>query len=229
MKRIAVPTRSAEEWKRLLAQPDLHWKAGYFAMTLALSWEAAHPSAPAEVLAALDASGDTRLRDRSLVLAVPEWQVDLPGGRRPSQTDLLALMRGSGGLVALAVEGKVDEPLGPTVGDKRSEHSAGVDERLDWLIALLGLGSSCPDTVRYQLLHRTASAVLAAQEFDAAAAVMLIHSFSPTRMWFGDFVAFAELFGVTPGLDEVVYVGEYGGIPLWIGWCCGDQRFREMV
>jgi hypothetical protein len=226
LKRIVVPSQSADDWKRLLAKPDLHWKPGYSAMTLAQSWEAAHPSAPAEVVAALETAGDNRLHALSLVLAVPEWQVDLPGGRRPSQTDLLTLMRGQDGLVALAVEGKVDEPLGPTVGEKRGEHSDGVDERLDWLLALLEI-RTCPDAVRYQLLHRTASAVLAAREFDASAAVMLIHSFSPTRMWFGDFVAFARLFDVAPGVDEVVSLGDRGGIPLWIGWCCGDQRFRE--
>ncbi len=228
MKRIVVPTESAEDWKRLLAKPDLHWKAGYSAMTLARSWETAHPSAPPEVIAVMDGTGDSRLRDLALVLAVPEWQVDLPGGRRPSQTDLLALMRGEHGLVVVAVEGKVDEPLGPTVGDKRQEDSAGVNQRLAWLIDYLGM-DGCPDGVRYQLLHRTASAVLAAREFDASAAVTLIHSFSPTRMWFDDFTAFAALFGATPEVDELVAVGEVDGIPLWIGWCCGDERFRERV
>ena len=228
MKRIVVPTQSAEDWRRLLAKPDLHWKPGYSAMTLAQSWESAHPSAPPEVLATLDTADDPRLHDLSVVLAIPEWQVDLPGGTRPSQTDLLVLMRGATGLVAVAVEGKVDEPLGPTVGDKRREASAGVNERLGWLIGFLGL-ESCPDAIRYQLLHRTASALLAAQEFDASAAVMLIHSFSPTRLWFEDFADFAGLFGVTPGVDELVPVGNFDGIPLWIGWCCGDQRFRERV
>lgn len=223
-----MPTRSAEDWKRLLAKPDLHWKPGYSAMTLAQSWESAHPAAPPEVLATLDSAHDPRLTDLSIVLAVPEWQVDLPGGTRPSQTDLLVLMRSASGLVTLAVEGKVDEPLGPTVGDKRREASAGVNERLDWLIGFLRL-ESCPNRIRYQLLHRTASALLAAREFDAMAAVMLVHSFSPMRLWFEDFVVFAGLFGVSPGVDELVPVGDFGGIPLWIGWCCGDQRFRERV
>lgn len=228
MKRIVVPTHSAEDWKRLLAKPDLHWKLGYSAMTLAQSWESAHPSAPPEVLATLDSAHDARLTDLSVVLAVPEWQVDLPGGTRPSQTDLLVLMRSPSGLVTLAVEGKVDETLGPTVGDKRHEASAGVNERLDWLIGFLRL-ESCPNRIRYQLLHRTASALLAAREFDAMAAVMLVHSFSPMRLWFDDFVEFAGLFGVAPGVDELVLLGDFGGIPLWIGWCCGDERFRERV
>lgn len=111
-----------------MAKPDLHWKAGYSAMTLALSWEAAHPHVPDEVSAALGSTGDSELDGLELLLAIPEYQVDLPGGQRPSQTDVLALMRGKHGLVAVAVEGKVDEAFGPTVEEKRVDSSAGVTE-----------------------------------------------------------------------------------------------------
>jgi len=91
-------------------------------------------------------------------------------------------MRGPAGLVALAIEGKVDEPFGPTMGERRTDPSRGVAERIEWLVGRLGAGS-VPDGIRYQLLHRTASALLIAQQFDAAAAVMLVHSFSPTSRW----------------------------------------------
>lgn len=228
MKRIVVPTRSSEDWKRLLAKPDLHWREGYSAMTLAQSWEAAHPQAPSEITHTLNASGDPLLTDLGLVLAIPEYQVDLPGGTRPSQTDVLALMRGKRGLVAVAVEGKVDEAFGPTVGEKRAEHSAGVDERLAWLSGLLRLGE-VPSGIRYQLLHRTASALLIAREFDAAAAAMVVHTFSPTGMWFDDFAAFASLFGAAVEPGRAVALGEFDGVPLFIGWAVGDQRFRGRV
>lgn len=228
MKRIVVPTEGAEDWKRLLAKPDLHWREGYSAMTLAQSWEAAHPSAPPEVERALGSSRDPLLMDLSLLLAIPEYQVDLPGGQRPSQTDVLALMRGREGVVAVAVEGKVDEPFGPTVGEKRSEQSTGVDERLAWLIDFLDLGE-CPDAIRYQLLHRTASALLVAQQFDAKAAVMLVQSFSPTGLWFDDFSAFAALLGADAAVDAVSRVEREDGLPLFIGWCRGDERFRTRL
>lgn len=225
MKRIVIPTQSPEDWKRLLAKPDLHWKVGYSAMTLALSWEAAHPSVPPEIAAAFDSAGDGALAGLELLLAIPEYQVDLPGGQRPSQTDVLALARGEVGLVAIAVEGKVDEAFGPTVGEKRAEASAGVNERLAWLIDRLGL-ESVPDAVRYQLLHRTVSALLVAGQFDATAAVMLVHSFSPTGRWFDDFAAFVALFGCQAQVGNVVRIGEHVDIPLYVGWCKGDQRFR---
>jgi hypothetical protein len=87
-KRIYVPTQSYEDWQRLLAQPDLHWKEGYSAMTLARSWEAADPQGfPPEVAATLATTDDPVLQDLSMLIALPEYQVALPGGDRASQTD----------------------------------------------------------------------------------------------------------------------------------------------
>jgi hypothetical protein len=213
---IFVPTRSADDWKHLLAQPDLHWKPGYSAMTLARAWEHAATSGfPSEILAAILTANRPDWATMRLLLAIPEYKVPLPGGSRPSQTDLVALARAERGLVAFAVEGKVDESLGPTVGEKRHENSDGVNERLAFLHDVLGLAAPVPDSIRYQLLHRAVSAVQIAQDFAAESAVMLVHSFSPSHRWFEDFTAFARLF-----------VGVRGGVPLYLGWCVGDQRFR---
>jgi len=225
VKRIFVPTDSAEDWKRFLAK-EHHWRAGYSAMSLAQSWESAHPSLPQEVVDALATSGDPLLEDPSLVLAIPEYQIDLPGGRRPSQTDVLALVRSRAGLVAVAVEGKVDEAFGPTLGERRSDPSTGVAQRISWLQGRLGL-SDVPDAIRYQLLHRTASALLAAEQFDATCGVMLVQSFSPTDMWFDDFAAFAALLGVDASIGTTGRATVPGETPLFLGWCKGDQHFRQ--
>jgi len=227
MSRIFVPTSSAEDWQRLLAKPDLHWKAGYSAMTLAKAWEAAGDGGfPPEVRRTLATSDRPGVEDLRLLLAIPEYEVPLPGGRRPSQTDLMVIARGESGLVVIAVEGKVDESLGPTVGEKRAERSRGVDERLEYLQAMLEL-PDCPDHVRYQLLHRTVSALVVAREFGAGIAVMLVHSFSPTGKWFPDFQAFAHLFGKSAEPDRLLSLGDRAGIALHIGWCVGDQSFRS--
>ena len=223
---ILVPTTSAEDWKSLLAKPDLHWKLGYSAMTLARAWEASRTRGfPPEVDAMLRTSGRLDWNAVRLLLAIPEYQVPLPGGERPSQTDLMVLARGAGGLVAIAVEGKVDESLGPTVGEKRAERSAGVDKRLRYLQDTLEL-LSFPDETRYQLLHRTVSALVVAHDFAAESAVMLVHSFSPTGKWFEDFSAFVKLFGQEAEVGRLVSVGKRGGVPLYVGWCVGDQQFR---
>jgi len=227
-KRIFVPTDSYRDWQRLLASPDRHWKPGYSAMTLARSWEAAGASGfPPEVKATLESAQAPKMTGLELLFATPEFKVPLPGGERASQTDLFALARGPRGLVAIAVEGKVDETFGPTVGEKRSEGSEGVDKRLSFLLQTLELPPSIPESIRYQLLHRTVSAVLLAEQFCAYAAVMLVHSFSPSNQGFDDFQAFAALFDVLPVTGKLAAIGERAGARLYIGWCQGDQRFRE--
>src|SRR2546422_844943 len=177
MNRIVVPTRRPTDWKPLLAQPDLHWKAGHSAMALAQCWESA-AGVPPEIAAALRSADVEELADAELLLGIPEYEVPLPGGDRASQTDLMVFARSRGGLVVFAVEGKVDEEFGPTVGAKRSEKSEGVDKRLAALHQLLGFSKPVRDQIRYQLLHRAASALLTAETFNASAAVMLVHSFS---------------------------------------------------
>jgi hypothetical protein len=130
--------------------------------------------------------------------------------------------------VAIAVEGKFDEAFGPTVAERRADNSAGVEERLRAICECLGL-SDVPGSVRYQLLHRAASAVRAARLYFATEAAMLVHSFSPTDHRFDDFSAFARLFGTTPRIGEIATVGRCGEVSLALGWCKGEQRFRRDV
>lgn len=227
-KYILIPTQSCHDWQRFLAKPELHWKPGYSAMTLARAWEAGEVRGfPREIASLFHTTPHQELKGLSLVFAMPEYQVSLPGGRHPSQTDLLVMACGPEGLVIIAVEGKVNESFGPTVADKRKKRSNGVAKNLECVMKCLGLDGDVPDTIRYQLLHRTASAFLVAQKFHAHAAVMLVHSFSPSNKWFDDFSTFARLFGAQPNLGELVSIGKPQSIPLFIGWCCGDQCFRE--
>ncbi|MGE0441444.1 MAG: hypothetical protein AB7S39_13235 [Gemmatimonadales bacterium] len=217
MKRILIPSKKAKSWKRLLAKPDLHWKDGRSAKSTALSWEAAN-DLPSEMRAALE-TGPADLRGLELQLAVPEWEVALPGGATASHTDVMALARNDAGLVAIAVEAKVDEVFGPTLGEKRKKASAGQTERLDYLHQVLGLPNGLPDSVRYQLLHRTASAVLIARAFHASTAVMMVQSFSQDAAWFDDFTAFGTALGVRVATGSVARVGARTGPALYLGWC----------
>jgi len=225
MKRIFTPTRNGGDWKRLLAKPDLHWQQGRSAMTLAASWEDSHPRLPSEVASAVAALG---IRPDYLA-AFPEWQVALPGGATASQTDLLVIAPAEHGLAVIAIEGKVDEALGPTLAEKRKNASEGVIERLAFLHRTLALTSPAPDALRYQLLHRTASALLVAQEFHAELAVMLVHSFSPTGMWYEDFNSFAMHLGVNAPKGSAVLVPGLAKPRLAVGWVAGDLRHRQTL
>jgi hypothetical protein len=228
MTQILIPTKSFEDWQQLLAQPKLHWKRGYSAMTLALAWEDAKASGfPPEILGLLASAERADWKSLKPLLAIPEYQVPLPGGMRASQTDLFALARGESGLIAIAVEGKVDESLGPTVGKQREEMSRGAGERLEYLCATLELNEECPGDIRYQLLHRAVSAIQIARDFFAESAVMIVHSFSAEKKWLEDFQAFASLLGAEAQPGRLAFAGKRGGVPLYLGWAAGEQRFRS--
>jgi hypothetical protein len=79
------PTCGPESWQELLADPQKHWVSGYSARTLAHCWEDAK-GLPPEIAALFGGHA-------TLLLAIPEHKVELPGGSRPSQTDLFALVR----------------------------------------------------------------------------------------------------------------------------------------
>ena len=178
-------------------------------------WESAG-DLPASVRAVFRASD--RFRDLELLLAIPEVQVDLPGGRRPSQTDLWFLGRLSDSLVSVAVEGKVSEPFGPTIAEWQRDASAGKAERLSFLLETLHLKPPVPSEFRYQLLHRTASAILLARRFHAQHAVMLVHSFSPNEERIGDFQAFATALGAPGSLKGVVEIPGHDRPTLSLVW-----------
>ena len=137
------------------------------------------------------------------------------------------LARAGPDLVSIAVEGKVEELFGPTVGEWLAEGSKGKDKRLTFLCDLLGLQQPVPGLIRYQLFHRTASAIIEARRFCAPHAIMLVHSFSQTHEWFTDYVAFARLLGVEVEVDRLVTVGQRGGVELHLCWVCGDEQYLD--
>lgn len=190
-------------------------------MSMAYSWEATPAALPSEITKSLTAGGDPRLQALKLLAAMPEYQVSLSGGQTSSQTDVLALATNEHGLVVLAVEGKVDEPFGPTLGEKRAEASAGQNERLAFLHKVLGLDKPLPDQIRYQLLHRTASAILVAEDFHAATAVMMVHSFSPQSQWFDNYSSFCEELGAQAIKGHTVVPPGHASPALYLGWCSG--------
>ena len=93
---------------------------------------------------------------------------------------------------------------------------------------MLQLDNPLPDAVRYQLIHRTASAILAARLFHARTAVMLVQSFSPVGRWREDFEAFSRALGASPVSDSVAAVSRHQAPRLFVGWCTGRQRFCEV-
>lgn len=217
MARYFGSLRNAEDWKGHLADGEKQWKEGHSAMALAYCWHEADEF-PAPIGAMLEqALGQTKL--------LAAHQVPLPGGGRPSQNDLFVLARSPQGLVTIMVEGKVEERFDQTVAQWLKGASDGKRERLAYLAGMLKMETEPFHEVRYQLLHRTVSALIEAERFGAPAAVMLVHSFSLTNQWYADFAAFAALFGIQPQIDCLAFAGRFGAVDLHIGWAHGDERY----
>ncbi len=161
-----------------------------------------------------------------LLLALPEHKVPLPGSSRgESQSDLFVMIRVADRTFAATIEGKVDEPFGKLLGDWLIDASSGKLERLAFICDLLGLRQPVPSDVYYQLLHRTAAAVIEARRFKTDAACMIVHSFSPTRKWYAAFERFAALFGVPAEAGRLLLFRPDALPPLYVGWAAGDSRF----
>ena len=220
MNRVYVPASGVEDWKSRLAEPEKHWKPRYSAHSLANTWQTSASETttgfPRDVASVLGMNPG--LSELQVLLALPEHEVPLPGGSRPSQTDLWLLARSKSGLVSIAVEGKVDESFGPTLSEWQDGASEGKRKRLDFMLRLLGLSAEPPGNTRYQLLHRTASAVIEAQRFIAPQALMLVHSFSQSDASLSDYQAFLALFGVAGDVNQVVSAGTRSDVHLHFAW-----------
>jgi len=216
---IYVPATGPESWSGLLADPVKHWRKGYSARTLAYCWQAA-TGLPPEIGALFGP-------EATLLIGIPEHKVDLPGGSRPSQTDLFALVRRGEQTISCAIEGKVSEPFGPTIQEWLTDASAGKIERLNHLCHLLGLAQPLPPTLRYQLLHRSASAIIEAARFKTDEAAMIVHSFSTTAIWFDDFEMFMGLFNLKAVRSQLLTVDLPSGLPMHFGWATGHPDFLK--
>lgn len=214
--RLYVPIREPEDVVRHLGKKEKHWKAGHSAHALAYVWHG-RAGFPPKIDAAL--KSHTVFQSGKLIDGFFERQTDLGSPGRPSQTDLLAIISLNDGLAILAVEGKAGESFGKYV-HKWRDGSDEKEERLKRLCRLLGLSSETAAPLRYQLLHRAASAILEAQRYKAKTAALLVHSFSDDKKGFEDFKAFLQALG----FDKQSVVGTFVGpvvrenVSLYAGW-----------
>ena len=222
MTKILIPANSADEWQRFLAEPGKQWKTGYSAKAIAHCWKEAG-GIPPEIKAVLGQVSS--LHNLKTIFAIPEHKVPLPGGTRASQNDVWVLAETNDSLVSIAVEGKVSESFDVTVGEWFTNPSPGKQKRLQYLCDQLCLDFPPPDHIRYQLLHRTASAIIEAKRFKTNTAVMVVHTFSPTNEWLEDFQNYIALYGLEAGVDEAVSVQLPSGVNLHLAWVHGDEKF----
>ncbi|MFD0960589.1 DUF6946 family protein [Paenibacillus chungangensis] len=220
-----IPISNLEQWRSLLADPNKQWVYGYSAYELAHAWQG-EMKFPASIEQLLLDSGISMMRELDPIAMFPEHQVHLDTRQAPSQNDLFVLARTSTDLMTIMVEGKVDEPFGPTVADWLKDASAGKLRRLQFLKEHLHLSSIDDErlgSIRYQLLHRTASALIEAKRYHARHAMMLVHSFSDSAAWLEDYDAFLALYDLQGGANAIAGPVRVKGIDLWLGWISDRQ------
>ncbi|MCE2464669.1 MAG: hypothetical protein J4G01_01095 [Dehalococcoidia bacterium] len=221
-------TTGPEDWKSV--HPRGHWKKGHSAKALAHSWESAQ-GFPTEVRDVLEGSYLGSLGALIFLRGDVEFEVPLPGGPQGSHNDILVVASSGNQRAVIAVEGKVDEGFGDWVEDwinKSGSEKSGRPERLHFLKRKLRIESKNVDKIRYQLLHRTASAVIEAERSGANYAVLLVHSFSRDNLNVEDYQSFLRLFGKRGRANTVSYLGRNGSIRLYSAWVSGEERFLNV-
>lgn len=230
--KIYIPTKDVNSWIELLANPTKQSKPGFSAKTLANCWEDQKNGFPKEFNEPLKNLG---FEDLEILLAIPEYKVALNNEQAPSQNDLfvLAKCKKFNELVVIMIEGKVSESFDKSIKSWYLSESKGKKMRFEFLTEKLKINQNISDygLLRYQLFHRTVSAILTAEEFCVKKAMMIVHSFSSKNKWHKDYSEFAKT--LNPNLSAEVGTIEYcktlsSGIELYTGWIKGDSKYLEM-
>ncbi len=195
IRRLHVPVLEPKDVVRHLAKQEAHWRAGYSAQELATAWINAGNSFPRSIREVLETAPE--YDSAELIDGFFEREVELGTPGRNSQTDLMVVVGLRGELGIVAVEGKVEESFAELVSEWNT--TSGKQTRLEALCRTLELDINQAAPLRYQLLHRTASAIYEAQRYRCRHALMLVHSFSQTHRWFDDFARFTQVMKIPVG------------------------------
>jgi hypothetical protein len=218
-RRIFTPSLGPSSWRAFLADPIVHWKRGKSAWELAVSWEAAartESGFPTEVRRALESN--PVFAGTELLVAVPEHRVTLDDDRRPSQSDLWLVVWTPNGYASVTVEAKAGEEFDKAIDQWLKDESDGKERRLAFLTETLGLCAPPPGFIRYQLIHRTAAAILEAKRCRFTLALMLVQSFEESRTSWSDYQKFAERLDIPSGRNTITGPRRVKEIDLFIGW-----------
>lgn len=238
MSRLVIETRGLWDWQSRLADPVKQWKRGYSAYELAVSWERAaalRTDIPPEVLSLLEQRAE--FSEPGLIVAIVEHTVPLKHGNTASQNDVWALVRVGQEMLSLAIEGKAGEDFDKLVSQwlKEKKEESSKPDRLDYLLRILGIPGVDVLDVRYQLLHRTASALIEAERLGAKYAAMVVQEFpnpqrkGDPRAQLEDFKIFGRKLGVTVEEGKLVHVPGQRVADLYLGWVACTPATDEEI
>lgn len=216
IRRLNAPLKKPEDAIPHLGAPH-HWKEGRSAKCLIDQWWSAN-DLPTRIRKILDQAPEWR--DAEVLDAFIERCTNLEDGRPShSQSDLLAVIGLGDGLGIVSIEAKVDEGFDRTVTEWLAKPSAGKVERLSKLCDLFRLVPADVGSLRYQLFHRTASAIIEAKRYRAKNATMIVQSWSESNDGYDDYVAFFDAIGVViPGIGKLSDAMIIDGVSLRTAW-----------
>ena len=226
MTKIYIPSNSPEDWQGLLADPEKQWRTGFSAKATAYSWQLSD-GFPSEINELFSKSTFTIFKNVELLLAIPEHKVSLPPTKgHPSQNDVFAIGKAlDNSLISITVEAKVSESFDRTVSEWIIDSTHGKIERIEFLKLKLQLHNAEINHIRYQLLHRLASAVLEAERFSAKHAIMIVQSFSKNDDWFEDFTDLLTLYNTEAAIGKLVKLFVFEDISVYAGWVKGNIKY----
>lgn len=245
--------KTIEDWIEIVSAR--HYKPGHSAYECAQRWQGIGARFPTEIEAILRESKQRLLGSLEIKQIYAEFPVWLDTHTTPSKNDLMIFAEAPGNRkVVIAVESKChesfaqplenwirtsDKPL-PRAQRKLFKSASGPVHRkvrrLNFLNTILSTNIDADSSVRYQLLHRTASAVLTARQTYAEAAVVLIQAFTESERNFQDFQDFCKLLGFSQIAKDAV-IGPYftaalPEVPLFLIYfqdhCQGIQTCNSM-
>ncbi len=192
-----------------------------------MKWRGVKSVLPEPLNYVLRNSGIEVLRGLRPESVVAEHAVFLDTLSTPSRTDIMAFCsNGDNNRVVVAVEAKSRESFSDRIfrwirtadrsvsaqQEKLFDISNGIVERkqrrLDFLNQVLGTQVYANSELRYQLMHRTASAILEARNLRAKAAIVVIQSFFPSVENLFDFSDFLDALNVS-GATKNRVLGPY--------------------
>jgi hypothetical protein len=227
MTRLLTSTRGLCSWRDRLANPGIQWKRRRSAFETAVSWESVSRSRSGIPIALENLLRTHGFANPVLLLAVAEHQVELPGGRAASQSDVWAMVDTAAGIVSMTVEAKAGEAFGDEILSDwlvsgKSERSL-ENRKIRWHHVRAHL----PDTdsflqIRYQMLHRCAAAVIEAKRMGCPNAAFVVQAFdTPDRgkpdINFAEYVAFCTALRL-PAARGTLSSTAVDGISLSVGW-----------
>lgn len=194
-----------EDWHEIVG--DRNWGEGKSAQLLASSWIKVvnnKGAFPKEVQGLIKEK--TLFNNIKIIYGIIESPVELDTGRGQSMSDLMLYCSKNGKDncmdFIIAVEGKADEPFGDIVEkwirNGNDNPTKTRTNRLNFLNQLLGLEIKEYSKIKYQLIHRTASAILEAKKYGIRECMMLVHIFKKTERDYNkslnDYSEFLKLF-----------------------------------